>query len=55
VLRIFIALKNPSPWPGLNPRTLGPMANTLTITPLRQQANVKAKTDLKETGYKIVD
>jgi hypothetical protein len=30
VLRIFIALKNPSPWPGLNPRPLGPVANTLT-------------------------
>jgi hypothetical protein len=27
VLRVFIALKNPS---GLNPLTVGPMANTLT-------------------------
>jgi hypothetical protein len=35
-LRIFIALKNPSPRPGLNPRTLGPMASTLTITPPTQ-------------------
>jgi hypothetical protein len=26
VLRIFIALKNPSPLPGLNPRPLGPVA-----------------------------
>jgi hypothetical protein len=23
VLRIFITLENPSPWPGLNPQTLG--------------------------------
>jgi hypothetical protein len=33
VLQISIILKNPSPRPGLNPRTLGPMASTLTITP----------------------
>jgi hypothetical protein len=32
VLRIFIALKNPSPWPGSNPQPLGPVAITLTIT-----------------------
>jgi hypothetical protein len=31
VLRIFIALKN-HPRPGLNPRTLGPMASTQIIT-----------------------
>jgi hypothetical protein len=31
VLRIFIALKSPSTWLGLNPQTLGPMASTLTI------------------------
>jgi hypothetical protein len=36
VLQIFIALKSPSPPPGLNPRTLGPMASTLTITPPRR-------------------
>jgi hypothetical protein len=35
-LRIFIALKNPSPWSGFNPRTLGPIAITLTITPLKR-------------------
>jgi hypothetical protein len=40
VLRIFVALKNPSPWLGFNPRTLGPMANTLTITPPRRQVSV---------------
>jgi hypothetical protein len=36
VLRIFIVLQNPSPRPGLNPRILGPIASTLTITPLRR-------------------
>jgi hypothetical protein len=30
VLRIFIALKNPTPSDGMNPRTLGPMASMLT-------------------------
>jgi hypothetical protein len=33
VLWIFISLKNPPPLQGLNLRTLGLMANTLTITP----------------------
>jgi hypothetical protein len=37
VLRIFIALKNPSPWPGLKLRPLGPVASILTTTQLRQQ------------------
>jgi hypothetical protein len=32
VLRIFIALKNPAPWPGSNPQSLGPVASTLTTT-----------------------
>jgi hypothetical protein len=36
VLLILIALKNPSPLPGLNPRTLGPMTITLNITPPRR-------------------
>jgi hypothetical protein len=35
VLRIFIALKN-SPRPGVNPQPLGPVASTLTTTPLRR-------------------
>jgi hypothetical protein len=29
VLQIFIALKNSSPWPGLNPRPLDPVTSTL--------------------------
>jgi hypothetical protein len=36
VVRIFIALTNPSPWPRLNPRLLGLVASTLTITPQKQ-------------------
>jgi hypothetical protein len=36
VLRIFIALKNPSPRPGLNPRPLSPVASTLITTPPRR-------------------
>jgi hypothetical protein len=37
VLRIFIALKNLSPWPGSNPRPLDPVASTLTTAPSRRQ------------------
>jgi hypothetical protein len=36
VLWIVIALKNPSLWPVLNPRTLVPVAKTLTTTPPRR-------------------
>jgi hypothetical protein len=36
VLQIFIVLKNPSPWPGLKLRPLGPVASTLTTKPPRQ-------------------
>jgi membrane protein insertase Oxa1/YidC/SpoIIIJ len=32
----FIALKYPSPRPGLNPRAWGPVASTLTTTPPRR-------------------
>jgi hypothetical protein len=35
VLRIFIALKNPSPQLSLNLQPLGPVASTLTTTPQR--------------------
>jgi hypothetical protein len=37
VLRIFIVLKIPSPWPGSNPQTLGPVASTLTTRPPRRR------------------
>jgi hypothetical protein len=36
VLLIFIALKNPSPLPGFDPRSLGPLASTLATTPPRR-------------------
>jgi hypothetical protein len=36
VLWIFIGLKNPLPWPGLNLKPLGPVSSTLTSAPLRQ-------------------
>jgi hypothetical protein len=36
VLRIFIALKNPSPWPGSNPQPFGSVASTPKTTPPRQ-------------------
>jgi hypothetical protein len=35
VLQIFIALNNPSPWPGSNQQPLGPVKSTLTTTPPR--------------------
>jgi hypothetical protein len=35
VLRIFTAFKNPSTRPGLIPRTLGPVASTITTRPPR--------------------
>jgi hypothetical protein len=40
VLRIFIALKNPSPWLGSNPQPLGPVASTLTTAPPRRLSNM---------------
>jgi hypothetical protein len=48
VLRISVALKNLSPRPGLNPWRLGPVAETLTTTPvtvwqLLSSARLKAK------------
>jgi hypothetical protein len=40
VLRIFIALKNPSPWPCSNPQPLSPVANKLATTPPRRQGSL---------------
>jgi hypothetical protein len=39
VLRIFVALTNPSPWPCSNPRTLRPVTITPTTTPPRWLSN----------------
>jgi hypothetical protein len=44
VLRIFIALKNPSRWPGLNHRPLDLMASTLTTIPPRRQTQLRCMT-----------
>jgi hypothetical protein len=33
MLLISVVIKNPPPWPGLNPRPLGLVASTLTTTP----------------------
>jgi hypothetical protein len=40
VLRTFIALTNPSPWPGSNPQPLRPVASTLSTTPPRRRGLV---------------
>jgi hypothetical protein len=40
LLRIFITLKNPSPWPGSNPQPLGPVASTLTTVPPSQLSGI---------------
>jgi hypothetical protein len=45
VLRILIVLKNPSPLPRLNPRPLGPVASTITTTPLRRPWRVLQNTN----------
>jgi hypothetical protein len=39
MLRVFIALKNPLPWPNLNTQTLGLVVSMLTIMSLRRQHN----------------
>jgi hypothetical protein len=44
VLRIFITLKNPSPWTVFNPQPFSPVASTLTTTPPRWQCNVWLQT-----------
>jgi hypothetical protein len=51
VLQIFIALKNPSPWPGSNPRPLGPGASTLTTAPPRQHHHQLVSYPVKMNVY----
>jgi hypothetical protein len=43
VRRIFIAIKNTMPQPGLTPHPLGPVASTLTTTPPRTNILFKCK------------
>jgi hypothetical protein len=48
MLRIFIALKNPSPWLGSNRQTLGPVASTITTTaPRRHVEDISHKTNFR--------
>jgi hypothetical protein len=51
VLQIFITLKNSSPWPCSNPKTLGQVASTLITTPPRQLVVPldSAESDLRAT------
>jgi hypothetical protein len=51
VLRIFIALKNPSPWLGSNPQPLGSVASTLATTP--KKATYWTLTKLQRSYYNI--
>jgi hypothetical protein len=51
-MRICIALKNPSPRPFLNPRTLCSMAITLTITP---QRNIHRPMEVVTTSVRLHD
>jgi hypothetical protein len=56
VLWIFIALKNPFPWPGSKLRTLGPVASTLTTTSPRRLLGEGTHTYIHEdrqNGYLI--
>jgi hypothetical protein len=48
VLRIFIALKNPAPWPGSNPQLLGPVANTLSTTPPKGHETRNSPTSIRQ-------
>jgi hypothetical protein len=47
VLRILIAFKNPSPRPGLNPRTLSPVASTLNTTPPEDDNHIPQRTQAR--------
>jgi hypothetical protein len=53
VLRIFISLKNPSPWPGSNLQPLGPVESTLTTTPPRRVVFGRSRFQISApaTGY----
>jgi hypothetical protein len=53
VLRIFIALKNPPPWLGLNLRPMGPVASTLTTTPLRWMVQDLRNTHIEMPSIKV--
>jgi hypothetical protein len=50
VLRIFIVLKNPSPWPGSKPWPLGSLASILTTIRPRRLTSVAVTVGLHYTG-----
>jgi hypothetical protein len=50
VLRIFITLKGPSPWPGSNPRPLCPVANTNLYTTEATSFTVVGYLPMAESG-----
>jgi hypothetical protein len=45
---LFIAIKNPSPWPGLNPRPLGPETSSLTTSPPKRLHNIDTRNWIRE-------
>jgi hypothetical protein len=51
VLHFVIALKNTSPRLGLNPRPLGPVANTQTTTPPRRLRQVSGSSPVSPAIY----
>jgi hypothetical protein len=54
----FITLKIHRPWPGLNPRTLGPVASTLTTRPPRVSRLIRTTKSLPtclRVQYRIRD
>jgi hypothetical protein len=54
VLPIFIALKKPSPWQGLNPQPLGLVISILTTTPPRRLSSLTLISDLSTCVYRAV-
>jgi hypothetical protein len=50
VLRICIALKSASPWPGSNPLFLGPVVSTLTATPPKRHCSTKSQSQSHVTA-----
>jgi hypothetical protein len=54
MLRIFIALKNPSPWLGSNSQPFGPKTSTLITTPPRRHYMVNQVLCLLEDGVELL-
>jgi hypothetical protein len=52
VLRILLPLKIHRPRPGLNPRTLGPVASTLTTSPPRTTVPILQRSNAQSAPTK---